>query len=101
MPFTARVRATGELFYATSEWEGDFESFRDTFLLANGKSYAGRLLVGTRQIRETYNTAVYLYTSVKPTTFKAEELDRVLQAHIRVIRSGQSSQLLSSQRFVA
>jgi hypothetical protein len=101
MAFTAKVRKTGELFYATSEWEGNFHRFEEAARLSNGKTYAGRLLVGARPIRETPSVAVYSYTAVRPATFASEDLERISYVHIQVVKDRRPPYSPPSDRLVA
>ena len=101
MPFTAKVKKTGELFYATSEWEGNFYRFTDASRLMNGKTYSGRLLVGARSLTETPLSAVYSYTSVKAAHFMAEDLERLSHVHIQVVRDRRSWRPSPSNRLTA
>lgn len=101
MPFTAKVKKTGELFYATSEWEGNFYRFADASRLANGKTYSGRLLVGAHSLTETPSSALYSYTAIKATNFAAEDLERLPFAHVQVVRDRRSWRPSPANRLTA
>jgi len=83
MSFTAKVKATGQLFQATTVFGTDGTLGRDAYELHNGESYAGHLFVGP-QVSESAELAEFEFTKADWATFKAEELENIDVKHIKL-----------------
>ncbi len=86
MSFTAKVKSTGKLFQATSEWEPGGVVGRDTHRLAEGMSYAGHLFDGT-QLNDSPELVEFAFTKADWGIFTAEELEELFVDRIRLYRS--------------
>jgi hypothetical protein len=64
--FTARLRATGQLFWGAV----DAETFRDAHKLEDGRRYSGHLFESVLTERERV-----VYTEARWATFTAQELE--------------------------
>jgi hypothetical protein len=83
MPFTARVKKTGQVFQATNEWDEGLINGRDAHRLSHGKAYGGHLF-HTYQLTESTGLLELIYNGVEWATFRAEELEGFAVNRIRL-----------------
>lgn len=86
MSFTAKVKATADLFQATNEWEENEFIGRDAHEPVEGHVYFGHHFIAASLVKKPDGRAVYTYASLEFATFKAEELDVLSGYDIRLLR---------------